>query len=71
MWGQFSQTPILIHLDILRIVDREEFEGVQGNQDRSNVGVYLGVVEPDNATMKNSLAKHFDIQYVRNIFSIK
>lgn len=38
---QFAQLVVLIHLDILRVVDGQKLKGVDGNEDAACIGVDL------------------------------
>ena len=49
---QLAQPLVLVHLDVLGVVDGEELEGVEGDQDGAHVGVDFGVVEPGERTQR-------------------
>lgn len=42
---QFAQLVVLVHLDIFRVVDGQELEGVDGDEDAACIGVDLFLVE--------------------------
>lgn len=42
---QFSQLVLLVHLDVLGIVDGQELKGVDGDEDAACIGVYLILVK--------------------------
>lgn len=46
MRRKITKSPILVQFNILRIIDGEEFEGIDGHQDRTNVGVKMTSIEP-------------------------
>ena len=50
VWRELAQPLVLVHLDVLGVVDGEELEGVERDQDRAHVGVDIGVVEPAEST---------------------
>lgn len=43
---QFAQLVILVHLDILRVVDGQELKGVDGDEDAPCIGIDLFLVKP-------------------------
>ena len=45
MWLQLAQLVVLVHLDVLGVVDGQELEGVDGNEDAAGVRVDLLLVE--------------------------
>ena len=45
VWLQFAQLVVFVHLDVLRIVDRQELEGVDSNEDTACISVDLFLVK--------------------------
>lgn len=52
---QLAQPFVLVHLDILGVVDGEELERVDGDQDGANIRVDLGAVEPVESEQRRSV----------------
>lgn len=42
---QFAQLVVLVHLDVLRVVDGKELERVDGDEDAACIGVDLFLVK--------------------------
>lgn len=42
---QFPQLVVLVHLHVLRVVDGQKFEGVDGDEDAACIGVDLFLVK--------------------------